>query len=343
MVRRPTLDGLPLGLRSRNNAFAAAAAEQIAPAVAAAVERYGAHRVAVAIGSSTSGISESEGAIRCFLANGRLPAGFHLAQQELASPARMLAHMFGMYGTAHVISSACASSAKALASAARLLGLGVADAVVTGGVDTLGAFTLAGFDSLQLVSAHRCNPLSANRNGINLGEGAALFLMTREPATVALRGWGETTDGYHFSAPDPQGVGARLAMEQALTRGGVAASAIEYLNLHGTGTPQNDATESLSIHATLGDAIPMSSTKPLSGHALGAAGALEAAFCWLTMQDENRTGRLPPHLWDGVADPALPVLRAVAPGETLGHPPRITMSNSFAFGGANAVLLLGRE
>ncbi len=166
----------------------AAAAEQIAPAVAAAVERYGAHRVAVTIGSSTSGISESEGAIRCLLANGRLPSGFHLAQQELASPARMLAHVFGVSGPAHVISSACASSAKALASAARLLELGVADAVVTGGVDTLGAFTLAGFDSLQLVSAHRCNPLSANRNGINLGEGAALFLMTREPATVACAG-----------------------------------------------------------------------------------------------------------------------------------------------------------
>ncbi len=160
---------------------------------------------------------------------------------------------------------------------------------------------------------------------------------------MSLRGWGETTDGYHFSAPDPQGLGAREAIEQALARGGASASDIEYLNLHGTGTPQNDAAESMSIHATLGDAILMSSTKPLSGHALGAAGALEAAFCWLTMQDENRAGRLPPHLWDGVADPALPVLRPVAPGETLGHPPRFTLSNSFAFGGANAVLLLGRE
>jgi 3-oxoacyl-[acyl-carrier-protein] synthase-1 len=340
---RPALDGLPVQLRSRNNAFAAAAAQQIAPAVAAAVERYGAHRVAVTIGSSTSGISETEGAIRCLLEAGSLPKEFHLAQQELASPARMLARVLGVTGPAHVISSACASSAKALASAARLLRLGVADAVVTGGVDTIGAFTLAGFDSLQLVSARRCNPLSANRNGINLGEAAALFLMTREPATVSLRGWGETTDAYHFSAPDPQGLGARRAIEQALARGGAAASAIEYLNLHGTGTPQNDAVESLSIHATLGDRIPMSSTKPLSGHTLGAAGALEAAFCWLTMQDENRTGKLPPHLWDGVADPALPALRPVAPGETLGHPPRFTLSNSFAFGGANAVLLMGRE
>jgi 3-oxoacyl-[acyl-carrier-protein] synthase-1 len=339
----PALDEMPLELRSRNNAFAVAAARQIAPAVAAAVERYGAHRVAVVIGSSTSGISESEGAIRFFLHEGTLPAGFDLAQQELASPAQMLARALGVTGPAHVISTACASSAKALASAARMLQLGLADAVVTGGVDTIGAFTLAGFDSLQLISTHRSNPLSANRNGINLGEAAALFLMTREPATVGLRGWGETTDGYHFSAPDPQGVGARIAIEQALLRGGASAQEVEYLNLHGTGTQQNDATESVSIHATLGPAIPVSSTKPLSGHALGAAGALEAAFCWLTMQDENRSGRLPPHLWDGVADPALPALRPVAPGETLGHPPRLVLSNSFAFGGANAVLLLGRE
>jgi 3-oxoacyl-[acyl-carrier-protein] synthase-1 len=339
----PPLDGLPVELHSRNNALVIAAARQIAPAVAAAVDRYGAHRVAVAIGSSTSGISESEGAIRHLLEDGRLPDEFHLAQQELASPARMVARALGATGPAHVISTACASSAKALASAARLLQLGLADAVVTGGVDTIGAFTLAGFDSLQLISTDRCNPLSANRKGINLGEAAALFLMTREPATVGLRGWGETTDGYHFSAPDPQGIGARMAIEQALVRGGASAKSVEYINLHGTGTHQNDATESVSIHATLGDAIPMSSTKPLSGHALGAAGALEAAFCWLTMQDENRTGRLPPHLWDGIADPALPELHIVAAGETLGHPPRLTLSTSFAFGGANAVLLLGRE
>ena len=339
----PVLDEWPVQLRSRNNRLALAAIDQIRPAVQAAVSRYGADRVAVVIGTSTSGIGESEVAIRALVDTGSLPADFHYAQQELNSPARFVARALGLSGPAQVHSTACASSAKALASAARLIGLGVVDAAVTGGVDSLCAFTLAGFSSLDLLSSHRCNPTSVNRDGINIGEGAALFLMTREPATVSLRGWGESTDGYHFSSPDPSGNGARLAMEGALRRAGTETGAIEYVNLHGTGTRQNDAMETRVVHALVGDRVAVSSTKPLTGHTLGAAGAIEAAFCWLTMQDENAEGRLPPQLWDGAIDPALAPVRAVAIGDRLGHPPRIALSNSFAFGGANAALVFGRE
>jgi 3-oxoacyl-[acyl-carrier-protein] synthase-1 len=217
------------------------------------------------------------------------------------------------------------------------------DAVVAGGIDTLCAFTLAGFAALESVSASRCNPLSRNRDGINIGEGAALFLMSREPAAVALRGWGESSDGYHVSAPDPAGAGARRAMEQALSRAGVAAAQIDYVNLHGTATVQNDAMEARLIHEVFGDGVPVSSTKPLTGHALGAAGAMEAGLCWVAMQDDNPSGKLPPHLWDGERDAALPVLNLAEPGSSAGHYLRWALSNSFAFGGANATLILGRE
>jgi 3-oxoacyl-[acyl-carrier-protein] synthase-1 len=221
--------------------------------------------------------------------------------------------------------------------------MGACDAVLAGGVDTLCAFTVAGFAALESVSATRCNPLSRNRNGINIGEGAALFLMSREPATVTLLGWGESSDGHHMSAPDPAGVGARLAIERALARVDIAASEIDYVNLHGTATVQNDAMEARVIDELFGDRVPVSSTKPFTGHTLGAAGAIEAGLCWLAMQDDNPRGKLPPHLWDGLADPGLPVLHVVEPGDSLGRPLRRALSNSFAFGGANATLVLGRE
>ena len=339
----PPLDEYPLRQRSRNNQLALAALEQIRPDIENAMERFGAGRIGVVIGTSTSGIAEGEAALRAHTRTGTLPAQFHYGQQELASPAAFLAATLGSRGPVYVHSSACASSAKALASAARLILMNLCDAVIAGGIDTLCAFTVAGFAALESVSASRCNPLSRNRNGINVGEGAALFLMSREPATVSLRGWGESSDGYHVSAPDPAGVGARRAMEQALSRAGVAASQIDYVNLHGTATLQNDAMEARLVHALFGDGVAVSSTKPLTGHALGAAGAIEAGLCWLSMQDDNPSGKLPPHLWDGECDPALPVLNLAEPGSSVGHHLRWALSNSFAFGGANSTLVMGRE
>jgi 3-oxoacyl-[acyl-carrier-protein] synthase-1 len=338
----PSDDEFPLRYRSRNNRLLLAALRQIRAAVDGAIDRFGPNRVGIVIGTSTSGIAEGEIALRRFAASGALPEQFHYGQQELGSPSAILSEVLGTSGPAYVHSSACASSAKALASAARLLSMGACDAVLAGGVDSLCAFTVAGFASLEAVSASRCNPLSRNRNGINIGEGAALFLISREPATVALWGWGESSDGYHMSAPDPAGAGARLAMERALARAGIAPAQVDYINLHGTATLQNDAMEARVVHELFGERARVSSTKPFTGHALGAAGAIEAGLCWLAMQDDNGLGKLPPHLWDGQADPSLPALKVAEPGANLGRPLRWALSNSFAFGGANASLVFGR-
>jgi 3-oxoacyl-[acyl-carrier-protein] synthase-1 len=338
----PGVDHLPLRERSRNNQLALAALAQIRPAIDAAIARYGADRVGVVIGTSTSGIAEGEAALRQYHQDGSLPANFHYRQQELGSPAAALADTLGTGGPAYTHSSACASSAKAMASAARLLNMGLCDAVVTGGIDTLCGFTLAGFAALESVSRTLCQPFSVNRNGINIGEGAALFLMSRDPAAVALLGWGEASDAHHISAPDPKGHGAGLAIRQALQRAGLQPGEIDYINLHGTATLQNDAMESQVVHELFGDRVAASSTKPLTGHTLGAASAIEAGLCWLAMQDDNDTGLLPPHCWDGAYDPALPRLQLVAPRQSLGRPLRRALSNSFAFGGINAALIFGR-
>lgn len=331
---------MPLLQRSRNNAMLDHVLPQLRPAADGAIGRYGAHRVAVVLGTSTSGIREGGEAVRVFRDTGAWPTGYHYGQQELGSPAQYLSARLGTRGPAYTLSTACSSSAKALASAARLLRAGLADAVIAGGADTLCPFTIGGFSALEAVSVTRCNPFSRHRAGINLGEGAALFLLSREPGPVRLAGWGESSDAYHMSAPEPSGNGARTAMELALSRARLPASAIDYLNLHGTGTAQNDAMESLATEAALGLAVPASSTKPMTGHTLGAAGALEAALVWLTLVDNPR-GYLPPHWWDGERDAELPALALVAPGTTLGYSPRYAMSNSFAFGGSNCALILG--
>lgn len=345
----PEVGHLPAAYRTRNNAMALAALAQIRPVVDEAIARYGADRVAVVLGTSTSGLPEGEAARAQFERDQTWPEGFTYAQQELGNLAECLALELGLTGLAHVISTACSSGAKALASGARLLNAGLADAVIAGGCDVLGAFTVAGFSALESVSPEVCQPLSVHRCGINLGEGAALFLMSREPAAVCLAGWGETSDAHHMSAPDPSGQGAMRAMRAALDRAGVRPEQIDYLNLHGTATPHNDAMESLAVAEVLGTQVPVSSTKPLTGHTLAAAGAIEAAFAWLTLVD-NPQGVLPPHCWDGHADPALPALNVVpafnqgashAPCFQLGRAPRYVMSNSFAFGGSNATLLLG--
>ena len=339
----PADDEFPPRYRSRNNRLLLAALRQIRAAVDEAIEHFGPSRIGIVIGTSTSGIAEGEIAARRFASTGALPEEFHYGQQELGSPSAILAETLSTRGPAYVHSSACASSAKALASAARLLSMGACDAVLAGGADSLCAFTVAGFAALESVSESRCNPLSRNRNGINIGEGAALFLMSREPATIALRGWGESSDGHHMSAPDPAGVGARIAMTRALARAGIGAAEVDYINLHGTATLQNDAMEARAVHELFAERAWVSSTKPFTGHALGAAGAIEAGLCWLAMQDDNGAGKLPPHLWDREVDPSLPELNVVEPGAKIGRPLRWVLSNSFAFGGANVSLVLGRQ
>ena len=336
----PDISERPLPLHGRNNALLAAAFAQIRDASDRAIARYGAERVAVILGTSTSGIGEAEQALPHWQDSGQWPAGFHYSQQEIGAPSRFLVHESGARGPSWTISTACSSSAKALASAARLLQAGIVDAVIAGGADSLCRFTIEGFTALESVSAARCNPFSRNRNGINIGEGAALFLMTREPGPVHLAGWGESSDAHHISAPEPQGTGAIAAIQQALSRAGIDAQQLDYVNLHGTATRQNDAMESLAAMAIFGGGVPVSSTKPLTGHTLGAAGAIEAGLCWLSMVD-NPDALLPPHWWDGEADPELPLLHLVQPGERAPQPLRHVLSQSFAFGGSNAALLFG--
>lgn len=338
----PALEDAPLAFRSRTNALLAAVLPDLQPALDAARARYRPERIAVVLGVSAAGLQEGLAAARSYAAGAGWPADYAYAQQEMGNAAGFLQHTLGLRGPAYTVSTACSSGAKALASAARLLRAGIADAVVAGGVDALSSFTIGGFSALESVSAERCNPLSLHRKGINIGEGAALFLVTREPAPVRLAGWGESSDAHHMSAPEPGGRGALAAMEQALARAQLAPATIDYLNLHGTATPQNDAMESTAVMQLLGGEVPVSSTKPLTGHALAAAGAIEAAIAWHTLAD-NARGRLPPHWWDGVRDPALPPVRVAQPGETLGRAPRHVMSNSFAFGGNNASLVLSGE
>ncbi|WP_209672867.1 beta-ketoacyl-ACP synthase [Delftia tsuruhatensis] len=335
----PTLDWAPPPQRSRNNALAWHTAQGVRGSVEHALSRWGPARVGVVVGTSTAGVQEGEAAAAHWQAQGRFPQDFDYALQEMGNVSEFLAQHLGIQGPAHTLSTACSSGAKALASAARWLQAGLVDAVLAGGVDALCAFTVAGFSALQAVSDKRCNPLSARRSGINLGEGAAFFLLTREPGPVRLAGWGETQDAHHMSAPDPSGQGAIQAMEQALRRAAMRPGDVDYINLHGTATVHNDAMESLAIHSVFGEATPVSSTKPLTGHTLAAAGALEAAMAWHLLHD-NPQGRLPAHWWDGEQAPELPALAVVRPGMALGRAPRAVLSNSFAFGGSNCALLL---
>jgi 3-oxoacyl-[acyl-carrier-protein] synthase-1 len=328
---------------SRNNRLMAAALAQIAPSVATVAERYGAHRVAVVMGTSTSGIAEGEAALAALRRDGVWPAGFDYRQQETGSLGAFAARFLGLSGPAYTVATACSSSAKVFASARRLIRAGVVDAAVVGGADTLCKMTLNGFAALEALSKTVCNPFSRNRDGITIGEGAAAFLLTPEPGAVELLGVGESSDAHHATAPHPEGDGARAAMAQALMDAELAPEDIAYVNLHGTATPLNDAMESRAMAGLFPPSLPCSSTKGMTGHMLGATGGVEAAFLWLALNPATSTGFLPPHLWDGQPDPALPPLALVIPGTPLPTGRRLAMlSNSFGFGGSNVSLILGR-
>jgi 3-oxoacyl-[acyl-carrier-protein] synthase-1 len=237
----------------------------------------------------------------------------------------------------YTVSTACSSSANAFASAQRLFASGRCDAAVVGGGDSLCRLTLNGFDSLESLSSGVCNPFSANRNGLNIGEGACVFLVTREPSGIRLCGIGESSDGYHVSAPDPSGRGAEAAIRGAIAQAELTPKDVGYVNLHGTATPKNDAMESGVVSRVLGE-VPCSSTKPLIGHTLGAAGAQELGLCWLLLSELNETRRLPKHLWDGVQDPSMPQLNFVEDDERFTRD--VFVSNSFAFGGSNTAIAI---
>jgi 3-oxoacyl-[acyl-carrier-protein] synthase-1 len=340
----PDIEDPLLEYACRNNQLALSALHSIRGAVDAALAEYGPERVGVVVGSSTSGCSEAEEAFRIREKRGTLAPSFRLAQLEFGGLCEFVARASGAEGPRQAPSTACSTGAKALLSARSLLELGFCDAVIAGAVDSLCRLTANGFGSLHAVSAGITNPMSANRDGLTLGEGAALFLVTRESGGVQLLGGGESSDAHHLSAPHPDGRGAERCMREALEDAELAASDIAYLNLHGTGTPQNDAMEGAAVARVFGDSLPCSSTKPLVGHTLGASGAIEAGFCWLTLaRSESGRLRVPPHRYDGQYDPALPSLELVADDAKLAGRARAVMTNSFGFGGSNCALILAGE
>lgn len=329
----------------RNNALSLAALAQIEDEVAATIDAFGPTRVGVVVGTSTSGSAECESALMHEREHGALPPRFRYPQLELGGAAGFIAEIVGAAGPSFALSTACSSGARALASARSLLATGVCDAVIAGGSDSLCGLTTSGFSALKAVSDDVSNPFSVNRAGLTLGEGSALFLVTRDSGGIQLVGVGESTEAHHMSAPDPKGSGAEASMREALGDAGVTAMEIDYLNLHGTGTRLNDAMESAAVARVLGGEVPCSSSKPLVGHCLGSAGAIEVAICWMSI-DARSGSSLPlvPHCYDGMRDPELAPIRLAGKGETVGVADRaLLMTNSFGFGGNNCTLILGAE
>jgi len=335
---------LPKYYDSRNNQLLLAAASQVEAELHAAIAHYGASRIAVILGTSTTSVNDNVPAFKELAEAGAWPNGYDYRRQELSAPAAFLATWLGVNGPTYTISTACTSSARALLSAQRMLDLNLCDAVICGGADNLCRLTINGFASIEAIDDGPCLPFSANRRGINIGEAAVVFLMTRDkPDTEAIRflGGGVSSDAYHMSTPHPDGVGAQAAMRAALVAAGLDAGEIGWVNLHGTATRHNDSMESLAMQAVFPQGVPCASTKAMTGHTLGTAGALEAVFVWASLSHTlNPKGRLIPHIWDGQADPSLPRLDFSTPSHC--HPQgkaRVAMSNSFAFGGSNVSLI----
>lgn len=352
----PDVDSVVLGrgmenFECRNNRLAQLALEQdgFAQSVREVIGQYGADRVGLFLGTSTSGILQTELAYRRRLpatpagpagALGALPSDFHYAEtHNTYSVAAFVSAYFGLQGPSITVSSACSSSAKVFGNAARMIEAGLIDAAVVGGVDSLCLTTLYGFNSLQLLSNLPARPYSAQRNGISIAEGAGFILLTRPGAvsdkgSVLLHGLGESSDAHHMSSPHPEGLGARQAMQAALDTAGLDTRAIDYINLHGTATPSNDAAEGKAVSALFGDGTPCSSTKGSTGHTLGAAGAVEAIICAMAMQHSE----IPAGINTESLDPGIGIQYALSNQQ---KPIRYAMNNSFGFGGSNCSLVLG--
>lgn len=327
----------------RNNRLALLALEQdgFGDAVRAAAQRVGADRVGVFLGTSTSGILSSEQAYRHRdPVTGALPPGLNYRQTHNSfSLAEFVRGHFGLGGTASVVSTACSSSAKVFGVAQRMMACGLIDAAVVGGVDSLCLTTLYGFHSLQLLSDQPCKPFDTQRCGINIGEAGAFALLERAenlaPGAIVLSGVGESSDAHHMSAPHPEGLGARMAMQAALRMAGLQPGDIDYVALHGTATPSNDAAESRAVSDLFGAQVPCSSIKGHTGHTLGAAGAINAVVGALALMHDLA----PAGAGTDAVDPALNARYLL---QTLAQPMRHVLSNAFGFGGSNCSLVLSK-
>ncbi|MGF1762192.1 beta-ketoacyl-[acyl-carrier-protein] synthase family protein [Aliivibrio kagoshimensis] len=333
---------LMLHKNTRNNRLALSALQQIESLIETAKSQYGASRIGVVVGTSTSGISDGEVALSQRLGQQAFPDNFHYHQQELGNLGQFVADYYQLTGPAYTISTACSSSGRAFISAQRLLNMRMVDAVIVGGCDSLCKLTLNGFNSLEALSNVHCNPFSENRDGINIGESSAFMLLSHQAnknqKNVALFGVGDSSDAHHISAPHPEGDGAVASMQKALQDADLTPSEVGYINAHGTATPLNDAMEAKAIYRLFGANTPVSSTKPLTGHTLGAAAITEAAICWHILQYGLP---LPIQINDGQIGDELADIQLVHQEQALRK--KAILSNSFAFGGNNVSLIFGIE
>ncbi|MBS0396035.1 MAG: beta-ketoacyl-ACP synthase [Proteobacteria bacterium] len=319
----------------RNNrlAWLGAGADGFAAAVAAARRRHGAARIALVVGTSTSSIGASEEAYARLGPDGRFPPD--LDRPVVHQPHSLgvfLAEALGLDGPCVTVSTACSSSAKVFAYAERLIRLGLVDAAVVGGVDTLCGSVLFGFHSLALTSGEPCRPFDVTRSGISIGEAAGFALLERDgDAQAWFIGHGESSDAHHMSSPHPEGLGARLALEAALERAGLVPAAVDYINLHGTASQKNDEIEAAVVAAMFPPGVAASSTKGWTGHTLGAAGVVEAVICLLAIRDGFRPGTLNSSKLDPACGPQIRIAGAHAPVA-------VALTESFGFGGNNCVL-----
>ncbi|WP_462159895.1 beta-ketoacyl-ACP synthase [Pseudoalteromonas sp. GB56] len=332
----------------RNNQIIDFALAQIQPTLAKVLAQYRKDRIAVVMGTSTADIYDGERARVEWdrTQDNTWPQGYHYHHQALDAPAQYIKATLGLEGLAYSISTACSSSAKALSSAQGILAAGLADVVICGGADSLCQLTVNGFNALASTTDGICRPFAADRDGINIGEGAAIFVMSQDAslsaAHTALLGCGASSDAYHMSAPEPAGEGAQSAMLQALANAKITPQDVDYLNAHGTATPKNDEMEAQAIASVLGCDVPVSSTKHMTGHTLGAAGAIEAAICWLLIEQQRLAVDSPlslPKQGDYQLDNTLQKINIIQ--KEIIKKPNICMSNSFAFGGNNACIIVG--
>lgn len=324
----------------RNNRLAELAlqTDDFEERIEAAIAHHGRDRIGIFLATSTSGISETEAAYRELGEDDALPAEFAWdTKHRLSATTEYVRMRLGLEGPSQSISTACSSSAKVIASAARYIDAGLCDAAIVGGVDSVCRTTLFGFHSLELTAKARCRPFSADRDGMCIGEAAALGLIERADRAsdgVAVLGHGESTDAHHMSTPHPEALGARLAMRRALENARLSADRVDYVNLHGTATPANDSAEDLALARELGTTVPCSSTKGWTGHTLGAAGMVETLLSKLALE----TGVAPKTLNTERLDDAM---RCNILLENRQRDLRCVLSNSFGFGGNNCALLLG--
>lgn len=323
--------------RANRLTYMALASDGFHDAAKAMRARWGAGRCGVVMGTSTSGVAKLEEAYRARTDGDPLPDAYRMSHHDNHhAVAAFLQDCLGLSGPSYTISTACSSSAKALVDAVQLIEAGVCDAVVAGGVDSLCLISLNGFESLQLVSRAPCKPCDADRNGLSLGEGAALTIVERDAAGgVRICGAGESSDGVSMSTPPEDGAGAAVAMRAALRNGGVAADQVGYVNLHGTATPANDTAECTAVLDVFGSDTPASSLKGMIGHTLGAAGAVEAVMCAIALEENLVPGNVGLERLD-------PVITCNVVPQTKPANYTHVLSNSFGFGGSNCALLLGQ-